>query len=168
MFELLRPRVSQPWFAPALLPNYLPNPFQFSIQPLCAQVAGSMDPQPQYKMAEDCLETKILCRSPNPERSHCMKGPEPTEDSGDSQSASPLCTFTPPPPFCNLPTNVVTVPPHGGGDGHEVTVPPLGLQHGQVAVSAFGSGRACPTAVVAFCPFVPPRGGGGLHHKTVS
>ena len=27
------------------------------------------------------------------------------------------------------------------------------LQHGQVAVSTLGSGRACPTAVIAFCPF---------------
>ena len=31
------------------------------------------------------------------------------------------------PPTCNLPTNVVTVPPpHGGEGGHKVTVPPLG------------------------------------------
>ena len=27
-----------------------------------------------------------------------------------------------------------------------------GPQHGRVAVSALGSGRACPTAVIAFCP----------------
>ena len=31
------------------------------------------------------------------------------------------------PPLCNLPTNVVTVAPKGGGgDGHEVALPPLG------------------------------------------
>ena len=28
-----------------------------------------------------------------------------------------------------------------------------GLQYGPVAVSALGSGRACPTAVIALCPF---------------
>ena len=35
-----------------------------------------------------------------------------------------------------------------------------GASNGQVAVSAFGSGCACPTAVIAICPRVA-RGGGG-------
>ena len=33
----------------------------------------------------------------------------------------------------------------------------VGPQHGQGAVSAQGSGRACPTAVIALCPMVIVR-----------
>ena len=57
-------------------------------------------------------------------------------NAGKIWSEVPCCCFLPH-PRCNLPTNVVTVPPHrgGGGDSHEVMVPPLG--------------------------------GGGVHHKTV-
>ena len=51
-------------------------------------------------------------------------------------------------------------------DSSHVTI--RGPQHGPVAVSALGSGRSCPTAVIAFCPFgcgsapAPFGGGGGI------
>ena len=56
----------------------------------------------------------------------------------------------------------------GGGGWHEAMVlvclplaAPIGLwpsaSNGQVALSALGSGRACPTAVIAFCPSADTR-----------